>query len=1267
MLELTGDDIAALGDDDLRTLIARLCEAELAKATLPISAVTAGGDQNAADGGLDVRVSLEKITSSLSFIPRAETGFQVKKPDMPRTEILKEMRPKDILRPSIAELAKVGGAYIIVSSQGSVSDSSLKRRRDAMREALKNADEENLATDFMDRERVATWVRQYPGLVTWVRTKIGRLISGWQPYESWSAPQAVATNYLIDERVRIFDSRENREDGLSPVDGIQRMRATLAKAGSVARLIGLSGVGKTRLLEALFDSEIGEAALDPSLAIYCDIANEPNPSPRDMVRHLMETKQRAIVVVDNCPPDAHRALATLCAAAIGNSISLISVEYDVRDDEPEATQVFRLEPASNDLMEELIERRAPHVSEVDRRRIAEFSEGNARVALALTNTVRRGESLGVLTDEALFDRLFHQRDRADKSLLAAAGACSLVYSFDVETLDGDAAELPRLADLANQSIHDIYKNVGELKKRDLVQRRARWRAVLPHALANKLAKHTLATTHPQMISKALVDEAPDRLLLSFSRRLGFLHDSDEAKEIVRRWISAGGILHDALQLSDIGLRMLYNVAPVLPDELLTAIEASLSQANDLDAIKRGAKSRLISLTRSLAYEPALFTRAALILARFSVSDADRHQSNSSRSSFQELFYLHLSGTQARLPLRLAVANGLMSSGSAQLRELGIVAFEGMLKPDHFTSSHDFSFGARPRDWGWQPTYNKEVRDWYAEVLNALHQYIGEKDIGERIRDVIGSNFKDLWRVSRAHDELESIARAIAELGQWTTGWIAVRSALRLKKMSPALVARLHALEALLRPSNLLQETRAYLLSNAWSGDIGEFDANDDDESGKSIVSRHERANKRAVELGTQLATDDDLIDSILPEAVTKAAHRAFLVGKGLALGSPDPQGVWRKLSRYLGEAEQNTRNPEVVSGFISGLSERDPGLANSLLDEAVTDEALAPYYPRFQIFSEFDDAAIARIKKSIAHGRAEAWVYSNLQMGRTTDALSSDGLRELILEIAAMKNGYSVAVDILGMRLFSSEMKDGPPFDDVLINCGRDLLAQCRFDQRGDGLHQLGNLAKCCMAGTDAEEAARTFCRAFVSALDDYKSSASSYDEVVAALFAVQPHIALDELVLAPKGRSEFALMRRFAYSRRDPVSHAPAEKIIEWANIDIAARAPLLAGVVPLFRQLSNDDEDSDVLGWSDIALKLLELAPDKRAFLDVAATRFRPNGWSGSLAAILDQRRRLPQSLLEHTERSVREWAVEADKKLSEWADHERLQERSEDERFE
>lgn len=125
MFEITSEDIALLNDEDLRAVVARLCETEVRLGGLSSSYVTWGGDQNAPDGGIDVRVALPPGSVIDNFLPRAATGFQVKKQDMPRAEILDEMRPKGVIRPSIRRLADQSGAYIIVSSEGSTSDSAL--------------------------------------------------------------------------------------------------------------------------------------------------------------------------------------------------------------------------------------------------------------------------------------------------------------------------------------------------------------------------------------------------------------------------------------------------------------------------------------------------------------------------------------------------------------------------------------------------------------------------------------------------------------------------------------------------------------------------------------------------------------------------------------------------------------------------------------------------------------------------------------------------------------------------------------------------------------------------------------------------------------------------------------------------------------------------------------------------------------------------------------------------------------------------------------
>ena len=136
IFEVTEEHIAKLKDGDLRALIGKLCEQDLRAQGHSPAAVTWGGHQNAADGGIDVRVDLPGSSEVTGFVPRPASGFQVKAQDMPRQEIWDEMRPGGTLRPSIADLAEKAGAYIIVSSQGSVAYAPLAERKKAMRDAI---------------------------------------------------------------------------------------------------------------------------------------------------------------------------------------------------------------------------------------------------------------------------------------------------------------------------------------------------------------------------------------------------------------------------------------------------------------------------------------------------------------------------------------------------------------------------------------------------------------------------------------------------------------------------------------------------------------------------------------------------------------------------------------------------------------------------------------------------------------------------------------------------------------------------------------------------------------------------------------------------------------------------------------------------------------------------------------------------------------------------------------------------------------------------
>lgn len=215
------------------------------------------------------------------------------------------------------------------------------------------------------------------------------------------------------------------------------------------------------------------------------------------------------------------SLSELCRSK-ASRLSVITIEYDIREDLAEGTEAFSLEPASTELIDKLIRLRFPELSQIDARRIAEFCGGNARIAIVLAATVRKNDTVATLSDQELFRRLFEQRQRPEQELMSAAQALSLVYSFEGEdTSDGQNAELVHLGALVTQNAQEMFKHAAELEDRGLVQHRSKWRAVLPPAIANRLASMALRMIPPTALDACFVSKGRERLLRSFSRRLGY--------------------------------------------------------------------------------------------------------------------------------------------------------------------------------------------------------------------------------------------------------------------------------------------------------------------------------------------------------------------------------------------------------------------------------------------------------------------------------------------------------------------------------------------------------------------------------------------------------------------------------------------------------------------------------------------------------------------------------------------------------------------------
>jgi hypothetical protein len=1266
VIDITPDDVSRLNDVQLRELVARLCEAELRQKGYPSSVVTWGGHQNAADDGVDVRVALPAGTAIDGYISRAAAVFQAKAEDLPASAIATEMAPNGSLRSSIADLASIGGAYIIVSSKGSTAEPALKRRRNAMLEAVQGLANANaLALDFYDRTRIASWVREHPALILWLRNSIGRSIHGWQPYGAWSYPAGNAdAEYLVDGGVTIRPRPTTLTSDISTLEGIATIREKLRAPHGVVRLVGLSGVGKTRFTQALFDGRIGVDGVDSSLVFYTNINDGPDPQPISLASDLVAANMRAVLVVDNCAAELHAALADIAKRSTSR-LSVLTIEYDIREDAPWGTDVYELQAASVPLIETLLRDRFPNISQIDARTAAESSGGNARIAIALAGTVERGGTLERLNDDQLFQRLFVQRQPQDKALLRIAQVCALVYSFDGEdTSDGDTGELERLGRMIGASAEEVYEGTAELLRRDLAQRRGPWRAVLPHALANKLAAAALEDIPLTTIRGGLIYGAPERIVKSFSKRLGLLHTSEAARALVRTWFSAHGRLANVWNLDEFHRALFENVLPVEPEAGLAAIERGVPSPGTARPIAVGRQ--LPRALRSIAYEPPLFERAADLLRLIAI-EGDSDIAKTAAGVHQSLFTMYLSGTHASIEQRTSVARKLILSVTPGNQTLGFGALSALLQSMHFTSSHDFQFGTRSRDYGLHPSTASDVLHWYRTAFSLAASIACSKTAeAEQAKRIVANHFRGLWSRVGLRDELTDLAtRLTAGEDFWRDGWQSVKQTLNYdeKDKSSDNYARLSALQIRLQPRDLVQRVRGLALGHA----NPEYELDDVDLGlPGTFATAMERRQAAVVALGEMLARDGNALHELLPEIVT-GPGLVWYLGEGLGRGADHPKAIWQQLASQLGETVGERVDTRVFSGMLQQIRERDPNLADELLELTLSTDPLAPYFPAIQSSIGIDQKGIDRLKRSLDLGRASIRSYHHLSLGRTITGADAANLASFVSALAAKPGGQSVAIDILQMQFFL-DGQDRRPHAPELIAGARKLLVE--LDLSSDAHledYALGVVVKTCTSAEGGDVVARRFCEALAAAFKARDIYTYYHKEVLDALFKTQPIVALDVFFGDgdPPAGPTVRMIQTASTQQNDPLEQLPIEVVLEWASRDPSSRYTALAAQLNLFRQ------SGQVAAWNPLFAALVASAPNPIAVLRVISERLRPNHWSGSYASVLESNAQLFDLFEAHGSAEVAAFLEEEKARLLEEAgderEHENQRDKRRDERFE
>ncbi|MGU5652295.1 hypothetical protein [Aeromonas allosaccharophila] len=1241
IFDIEKDDLLRLSDTQLEELIARLAEAEIAAHGHSPAYVHWSGSINAPDGGIDVHVQVPVEHMITGFIERPDTVFQAKIHGMPKSAISKEMAPAGKLSRAIAELAAKGGSYIIISLSDDCSPLMKEDRLQAMHYAVAgDPNRSNIHLDFYDRSKLVQWLRQHPSVMLWAKKILGQGYSGWQPYGAWSNPPQGSEDTLISAPGVTITLPSGKGQKLAIQDAIGPMRELIRSTNKAVRITGLSGVGKTRIVQALFDESVGTDALDRTIAVYVDTGENPEPSATAMLDRLIAEGRRAIMILDNCPSELHTLLASKVAAK--GTISLITVEYDIRDDKPQTTEVIQIEAVGPEVAEQLVLRRFPNIGRNNARRIAEFADGNARVSLAIAERVEEGESLAQLSDAQLFNRLFEQRNNPDDGLREQAEILSLVYSFSVSTAEEGQNELEVLGSISGYSVSQLFRATSKLSDRHIVQKRAHWRAILPHAVANRLAALALDSIPVDQLRAAFEATGRQRLLMSFAHRLGLLHDHPVAKEIVENWLEPDGLLGNITALNEISARMLDYISPVAPEYLLDRIETVLVSSGFM-GMKPGYNLRrtsIINLLYVLTYESKAFERCIRLLIHLADYEKENDGNNSLITKITNFFQAYLSGTHATLEQRISIMNECFSSDVPRRKSLGFKMLSTALE-DRWTGFGSNAFGARPRDYGLHPSHD-ELVEWRTTFIDVTVQLgtSGDPTLEVPARQIMADTFRGMWNQQAMREILIDAARKLHKHHPWGEGWKAVRTMIyfhhhakrkksnNVEPISDALIA----LEKDLEPHDFLPTIMMYVLSRAhglWTLDT-EFDHNDHNK----YQEAERRLKTKAFQLGEEFAVSSHKFDELGPNLFSNdyMPYRAAF-GGGLAKGEEDLYFTWLKLVEYLDLQPVGHKNLSVFEGFIEETDRIDPALAKALLDQCAQHpqlrHGLVDLHPR-RSFTETDlDRCMNIMDDSDIHPS----MYESILWRDEYGDLSRGRVLDLAMRLLSKQGGSDVVLRALSMRLHGEEGtadKLGPDFRQIGLKAARLSLPKDHCDSYGGDGYNMECVINAALRFDGNEPEKQEWLDAIFAVVDLHYGYVHSYESAIETTAALMPEAFLNRVF---EGTEEQQERRQFFICNRDlrfsPLAHINMDFLISWC---CARNEPRVWVAIAASINLWEKDDEIEGLRMSELALRLLGSSPDPAIVLEIFAERVTPSSWSGSRAKVMQSRAEAIHKLVEH-----------------------------------
>lgn len=1230
--EVTGKHISALSPRRLTLLMRRLLDAEALSGGLPMDGVHVAANITAPDGGEDARIEWKDGPSRTKFLPNRLTQFQLKaeriSPGQAGADVLTTAGD---VQPMVRDVLQRGGTYVMVSAH-SYENKLIQARADSIR---KNLGKAGIVVDpdriqFRDADQIASWVNVLPPVAAWVLEQTQPGLVG--PLKDWThwAGRFDRSPWVPDPRLPEFRVR---------------LRELIMNPSGVARIIGLSGIGKSRLVhEALGPTDEEESG--PRLCDLVLYAVETEAGPltvKNLVQNLVDSGFRAIVVIDRCPPESHRDLVGMVQRS-GSRVSLVTIDHEIPPSSRRDGETLLVELASESVVEGMIRQIAPDLHIEDHRRLVKFAHGFPQMAILLGQAWLKDSSIASATDDELFDRIVLGRKPSNEALLKEASM--LLGAFRLLGIKDNIEDLNQIAPFSlGRSPQELRAALDDLCQRGIVQKHGRLVSLQPKPLAIALAERQWRRWNEDQWDDVLTDDLPSHLRERAANQLALLNDRPIASDVARHVARLNGPLSSLIALSrEDNADVISALSEIDPETVITLLEHIIEplSAEELRNVRGNVRRNLVRALEKIAFLEETFERGAMLLLVLAVAE-NEDWSNNATGEFKALFPVFGSNTVAPAEPRLRFIDDLIEQNDTQRMPIVIDALlEGAETRSRGRIIGPGIHGSRPALVPWQPKFWKDAWDYVFACMDRLAEIAIRTDsCGIRARAGMAGRFRSLIVLGHLERVEGWITKVHNVHSYWPEALDRLGDVLQydLDGLKAGVESRVRELVEMLRPRDLASRVRFIVTEMPWDFPIDEK---------LSFEERGKRQVQEVEDLAIDLLQHPIELTRLLPELSMGTQRMAVQLGLAIAKFADRPL-IWETPIKHAFElAPEDRKNFGLLAGYYTGLAVRESGVVEAFKREAVRSSVFGVALPFLCLQIGISPSDVTLVCEGLQAGMIPVHTLICWSYGGVFAKLDSSAAAPLFDQLLNMDgNAFSTAIDIIGMFVHGQ-------LDRLETLRPQLCLAAVNVHKRPKGhgsqidVHHFGELMGWLLKKGNGDPDARAAATSLAKSLAD-DSEGEPHEFILPLLPTMLSNFApivwpsLGNAIVkdgVSAWRVEHALGDSYSFDeeKKPAILHLPEEILFTWAHTNPDTGPAFLSRVLPVLTSRKIDAAEG---AFHPLMLRLLNEFGGRDDVRRGIHQNMHTFGWTGSLTTYYALYEQPLQSLAQHPIGAVRRWA--------------------------